>query len=165
MLILSDNGTPRTLARYQIDHHTITEARARGWEELENGALLTMAEASGFEVLVTTDKNLRYQQNLTSRNDLHRCSGKGPVGSMPDSHPGVRVGNRVSWPEHKFGFLVLPIARLLLGESRLIIVLTGCDQVENASRQFVSGCGDCLRCPQVGPHSAVEISQRRLASM
>jgi hypothetical protein len=31
---------------------------------LENGELLTQAEAAGFEVLVTTDKNLRYQQNL-----------------------------------------------------------------------------------------------------
>jgi len=36
MLVLFDNGTPRTLARYLIDHHTVTEARARGWEQLEN---------------------------------------------------------------------------------------------------------------------------------
>jgi hypothetical protein len=34
MLVLFDNGTPRTLARYLIDHHTVTEARARGWEEI-----------------------------------------------------------------------------------------------------------------------------------
>ncbi|MGA2988411.1 MAG: hypothetical protein ABSG32_31970 [Terriglobia bacterium] len=67
MLVLFDNGTPRTLARYLIDRHTVTEARARGWEELENGELLNQAEAAGFEVLVTTDKNLRYQQNLTGR--------------------------------------------------------------------------------------------------
>ena len=64
MLVLFDNGTPRSLARYLIDRHTVTEARAREWDELENGELLTMAEAAGFEVLVTTDKNLRYQQNL-----------------------------------------------------------------------------------------------------
>jgi len=57
MLVLFDNGTPRTLARYLIDHHTVTEARARGWEELENGELLSKAEAAGFEVLVTTDKS------------------------------------------------------------------------------------------------------------
>ena len=67
MLVLFDNGTPRTLARFLIDHHTVTEARARGWEELENGELLNKAEAAGFEVLVTTDKNLGYQQNLTGR--------------------------------------------------------------------------------------------------
>ena len=67
MLVLFDNGTPRTLARYLIDHHTVTEARARGWEELENGELLSKAEAAAFEVLVTTDKNLSYQQNLAGR--------------------------------------------------------------------------------------------------
>lgn len=67
MLVLFDNGTPRTLTRYLIDRHTVTEARARGWEEKENGDLLTLAEAEGFEVLVTTDKNIAYQQNLTGR--------------------------------------------------------------------------------------------------
>ena len=67
MLVLFDNGTPRTLARYLIGHHTVTEARARGWEELESGELLNQAEAAGFEVLLTTDKNLGYQQNLTGR--------------------------------------------------------------------------------------------------
>ena len=67
MLILFDNGTPRTLARFLIDRHAVTEARARGWEELDNGELLVQAEAAGFEVLVTTDKNLRYQQNLADR--------------------------------------------------------------------------------------------------
>ncbi len=67
MLVLLDNGTPRTLARYLIDRHTVTAARARGWEELENGDLLREAEAAGFEVLVTTDRNLIYQQNLQGR--------------------------------------------------------------------------------------------------
>jgi hypothetical protein len=67
MLVLFDNGTPRTLVRYLIDHHAVTEARARGWDELENGALLNAAEAAGFDVLVTTDKNLSYQQDLSSR--------------------------------------------------------------------------------------------------
>jgi hypothetical protein len=46
----------------------VTEARARGWERVENGELLTLAEKAGFEVLVTTDQNLGYQQNLKSRN-------------------------------------------------------------------------------------------------
>ena len=64
MLILFDNGAPRTLARFLIDRHMVTEARARGWEELENGDLLREAEAAGFEVLVTTDKNLRYSKTL-----------------------------------------------------------------------------------------------------
>jgi hypothetical protein len=77
MLIRFDNGTPRTLARFLIDRHMVTEARARGWEELENGDLLDEAEAAGFEVLVTTDKNLRYQQNLTGRKIALVVLGKG----------------------------------------------------------------------------------------
>jgi hypothetical protein len=77
MLILFDNGTPRTLSRYLIDHHAVTEARARGWEALDNGELLTEAEAAGFEVLVTTDKNLRYQQNLAHRKIAIVVIGKG----------------------------------------------------------------------------------------
>ena len=67
MLVLFDNNTPRTLARYLIAYHTVTEARAHGWGGLENGDLLDVAEAAGFEVLVTADKNIRYQQNLTWR--------------------------------------------------------------------------------------------------
>jgi hypothetical protein len=77
MLILFDNGTPRTLARFLIDRHTVTEARARGWEQLGNGDLLREAEAAGFELLVTTDKNLSYQQNLTGRKIAIVVLGKG----------------------------------------------------------------------------------------
>jgi len=77
MLVLFDNGTPRTLARYLIERHAVTEARARGWGELENGELLAQAEAAGFEVLVTTDKNLRYQQNLAARKIAIVVLGKG----------------------------------------------------------------------------------------
>jgi hypothetical protein len=77
MLVLFDNGTPRTLARYLIDEHTVTEARARGWDQLENGELLTVAEAAGVEVLITTDRNLRYQQNLAGRKIAIVVLGKG----------------------------------------------------------------------------------------
>ena len=38
-----------------------------GWDTLRNGELLDAAEAAGFELLLTTDRNIRYQQNLTSR--------------------------------------------------------------------------------------------------
>ena len=66
MLILFDNGTPRGLARFLIGH-AVEEARARGWEELANGELIDAAEQAGFEVMVTTDKNIHYRQNLTAR--------------------------------------------------------------------------------------------------
>ena len=38
-----------------------------GWSALKNGELLAAAESNGFEVFVTTDTNLTYQQNLSNR--------------------------------------------------------------------------------------------------
>jgi hypothetical protein len=66
MLILFDHSTPAPL-RYALKGHVIIEAIERGWDRLANGALLDAAQAAGFEVLVTADKNMPYQQNLTGR--------------------------------------------------------------------------------------------------
>jgi hypothetical protein len=66
MLVLLDNGAPRGIALALVGH-AVTECRERGWDGLANGELLTAAESAGFEVLVTTDKNIRYQQNLAGR--------------------------------------------------------------------------------------------------
>ena len=66
MRILFDNGTPRGLAALLIGH-TVEEARDHGWDELGNGSLIDAAERADFEVLLTTDKNIRYQQNLKTR--------------------------------------------------------------------------------------------------
>lgn len=38
-----------------------------GWSDLKNGDLIATAESAGFLDLITSDKNLRYQQNLTGR--------------------------------------------------------------------------------------------------
>ena len=66
MLILFDNGTPAPL-RYALKGHVVVEAIERGWDRLLNGELIATAESSGFELLLTTDKNIRYQQNLKGR--------------------------------------------------------------------------------------------------
>jgi hypothetical protein len=66
MRILFDHGTPSGIAR-SLAGHEVTEAIERGWDRISNGELLTMAEAVGFELLLTTDKNIRYQQNLKGR--------------------------------------------------------------------------------------------------
>ena len=63
MLILLDNNAPRGLARALIGH-TVTEAREGGWATLKNGDLLNVAEETGFHVMVTSDKSIKYQQNL-----------------------------------------------------------------------------------------------------
>jgi hypothetical protein len=63
MLVLFDNGTPAPL-RHALTDHTVVEAIERGWDRLTNGELIAAAEAAGFDLLLTTDKNIRYQQNL-----------------------------------------------------------------------------------------------------
>jgi hypothetical protein len=66
VLILLDNNVPRGLAR-ALAGHVVTEARERGWATLKNGELLRVAEEAGFDVLLTADKGIRYQQNLEGR--------------------------------------------------------------------------------------------------
>ena len=63
MRILLDQGTPAPLRRVLAAHEVAT-AYEMGWAALDNGELLRAAEAE-FEVFITTDRNLRYQQNLT----------------------------------------------------------------------------------------------------
>lgn len=66
MLILFDHGTPKGLAD-ALPGHAIITARARGWDKLNNGALLNAAEEAAVEVLLTTDRRIRYQQDLVGR--------------------------------------------------------------------------------------------------
>ena len=66
MKILFDQGTPVPLRRF-LSSHTIDTAYELGWQSLENGALLSAAEKGGYELLITTDQNLKYQQNLSDR--------------------------------------------------------------------------------------------------
>lgn len=66
MLILFDHGTPRSIARW-LQGHTVIEAIERGWDRLGNGASLKAAEEAGFDVLLSTDKNIQYQQDLKGR--------------------------------------------------------------------------------------------------
>ena len=66
MLVLFDQGTPVPIRPFLKGHKVQTTAE-RGWDMLENGELRRAAEAAGFDVLVTPDKNIRYQQDLTAR--------------------------------------------------------------------------------------------------
>lgn len=53
--------------RLVIENHTVSTAYELGWSTLKNGELLQAAEDAGFDVLLTTDTNLKYQQNLATR--------------------------------------------------------------------------------------------------
>ncbi len=65
MRILFDQGVPVPLRKYLSGHHVET-AHERGWGTMKNGELLAAAQAA-FDLFLTTDKNLRYQQNLADR--------------------------------------------------------------------------------------------------
>ena len=66
MRILFDQGTPVPLRQY-LTEHSVTTAYEEGWSNLSNGDLLKSAEDRGYQIFVTTDRNLRYQQNLRDR--------------------------------------------------------------------------------------------------
>jgi predicted nuclease of predicted toxin-antitoxin system len=66
MRILFDQGTPVPIRAF-LTGHSVTTAAREGWDRLQNGDLLDVAEAAGYDVLLTTDKNLRHQQNLKGR--------------------------------------------------------------------------------------------------
>jgi hypothetical protein len=63
--VLFDNGVPRPL-RKRLQPYRIVTTQELGWEQLKNGELLRIAEAD-FDVLITTDSNIKYQQSLPAR--------------------------------------------------------------------------------------------------
>jgi predicted nuclease of predicted toxin-antitoxin system len=63
--ILIDEGVPVQIRR-GITGHSATTVQEAGWGSFTNGELLAKAEGS-FDVFITADKNLKYQQNLTGR--------------------------------------------------------------------------------------------------
>jgi hypothetical protein len=64
--VLFDQGTPVPL-RHHLRSHKVTTVYELDWSTLKNGALISQAEAAGFDVLVTTDSSWKYQQNLSKR--------------------------------------------------------------------------------------------------
>lgn len=66
MKILFDQGTPVPL-RQALQGHVIETAYEKGWQTLKNGELLAIAEDEKYDIILTTDQNLRYQQDLRGR--------------------------------------------------------------------------------------------------
>ena len=63
MRILFDQGVPLPLKSW-LTSHDVETARQRGWSELLNGELLAASQGAGFDLFITTDQNLRHQQDL-----------------------------------------------------------------------------------------------------
>ena len=66
MKILFDNNTPAGLAKF-LRGHEVTRAAQAGWDTYRNGELLDVSEKADFDVMITCDQNLTYQQNLEGR--------------------------------------------------------------------------------------------------
>ena len=64
MRILLDESVPQRLGRLLVGHSAIS-VQQRGWASIKNGALLALASGE-FDVLLTADKGMEYQQNLAS---------------------------------------------------------------------------------------------------
>jgi predicted nuclease of predicted toxin-antitoxin system len=83
MKILFDQGTPVPL-RSHLAGHSIDTAYERGWSNLSNGDLLDAAERDGYQLLITTDQNLRYQLNFAGR-------GVAIIALLLTSRPHIRL--------------------------------------------------------------------------
>jgi hypothetical protein len=64
--VLFDKNIPWGLRRH-LAGHTVRTTEDEGWSELSNGDLLAAAEQAGFDVMLTADQRIRYQQNLAGR--------------------------------------------------------------------------------------------------
>ena len=66
MRVLFDKNVPYGVRHFLADHQVET-TDDHGWERISNGALIQTAETAGFEVVITADQNIVYQQNLSDR--------------------------------------------------------------------------------------------------
>ena len=64
--VLFDTGTPRPLQAYLVGH-AVDRSQQRGWAKLVNSKLLDEAERAGYDVLVTTDRKIPEEEDLTIR--------------------------------------------------------------------------------------------------
>ena len=106
MHILFDKNVPVGVRRFLPKHEVQTVVDMQWPDQLENGELLKVAEQSGFDVLVTADQNIRYQQNLTGRklsllvlgsNIWRRSPAKSPQRYPVNAH-GRSSSVKESWP-------------------------------------------------------------------
>jgi len=64
--ILLDHCVPKPFKK-ELPEHEVSTAREMGWEALKNGELINQAQANGFDIIITVDQNVRFQQNLGGR--------------------------------------------------------------------------------------------------
>lgn len=93
MKILLDENTDAAIGQF-FPGYEVHHVNSLDWKGLQNGKLLERAEREGFELLVTADKNLMHQQNLSKRSiavivlDIHPNNLLNEVACIPDIRPG-----------------------------------------------------------------------------
>jgi hypothetical protein len=96
--VLLDENLPQNL-RLLLPGHTVVTVAYQGWAGLSNGALIAAAEQAGFEVMITADQGIDYQQNLkdcnlavvvlsTNRNSLVTANALSILGAIVAAQPG-----------------------------------------------------------------------------
>jgi hypothetical protein len=111
MRIFLDQDAPYGIRRYLKNHHpdheVVTAAHQR-WELLKNGALLKVVEDAGFEVFVTADQNLQYQQNLKGRKIALVVLGNGNWPIVQKHLPEIAAAIDAATP-NSYAFIEMPL--------------------------------------------------------
>ena len=76
MKLLFDRDAPARLRRH-LPEHSVDTLAEKGWFGKDNGELLDLAEREGYEALVTSGQNFRYQQSLASGGGRAMAAGEG----------------------------------------------------------------------------------------
>ena len=99
MRILLDEQLPRQLAPYLIGHDART-VQQESWAGLKNGLLLGSAEAAGFDVFLTGDQNLEFQQNISKRRlgVVVLCAASNALEDLVPLIPGALAAIEASQP-------------------------------------------------------------------
>lgn len=97
MRILFDQGVPVAIAGW-LREHKVRTTLEEGWDTRANGELLRVAENAGFDLLLTTDNNIAYQQNLKGRCGDQQMPSREAIPSLKSqidnrSHGSVFLGS------------------------------------------------------------------------
>lgn len=108
MRIVFDKNVPVGVRGFLSKHAVHTVAEMQWHPQLENGELLDAAEAAGFDVLVTSDQNIRYQQNLVGRKLALIVLGSNIWPVVRDHGAAITAKVDASTPG-SYGFIEMPL--------------------------------------------------------
>ena len=107
MLILFDQNVPRRLRKF-LPGHLVRVSADLGWGQIKNGSLLAIAEDQGFDLLVTGDQNIGYQQNLSGRKIAILVLGSNRWTSIQDHLSAISAAVNASEPGC-YSFIPMPL--------------------------------------------------------